>query len=542
MDAIRVVLLAMVVAACSTVTDPPVAVMPAPGAETEPVPTFEPAPATGSPSLPEAERSDTVDALDQGIAGDGGAPTRSHAGRRLSLDLKDADVRNVLRLIGDVSGLDFVATSDVEGKVTMRLTEMPWEAALDAILQGLNLGRREIGNVIRVSTLERLREEDEQAKLAGEATRALEPMFTDYLRLKYAKAPSLAAILQGAPAAGAESGAEGLLSPRGRVLVDALSNTMIVHDVRAGIESARELVRQIDVPVDQVLIEASIVEVAADFARSLGVQWGYHASIGPQTGTSTGANFPGTIEAGGSGLGTGSGGVPLISDFPAAVAPGAGSALDLALGSLDGSQALDLRLTALEREGKARIISRPRIVTLSNVAATIKSLTVLRVKLPSTDTIIGGEGQVAQSTATERIDTGIILVVTPQVSSDGFVLLDLFAKSSQADFTRTVDGIPTETSREANSHVLVKNGQTVVLGGIYAEVQRNQEAGMPFLRDLPGFGWLFKREDRSRRREDLLVFLTPHIIEGGGAALPSARELWQDQRLDGPSAVGQSEG
>jgi type IV pilus assembly protein PilQ len=439
-----------------------------------------------------------------------------------------------------VSGVNIVATSDVEGKVTMHLAEMPWDAALDAILGSLGLGRRTVGNALRVSTLQQLRAEDEQAKLSLEATQAIEPLITDYIRLKYAKAPNLAGLLQGS--ADAESAGEGFLSPRGSVAVDVLSNTVIVRDIREGVESAQRLIQELDVPVEQVLIEASIVEDAADFGRSLGVQWGYHSSIGPQTGTSTGTNFPGTIEAGGSGLGTGTGGVPLISDFPAAVAPGSGSALDLALGSLDGSHALDLRLTALEREGKARIISRPRIVTLSNVAATIKSLTVLRVKLPSTDTIIGGEGGVETSTATERIETGIILMVTPQVSADGFVLLDLFAKSSQADFTRTVDGIPTETSREANSHVLVKDGQTVVLGGIYAEVRGEDEEGMPFFRDLPGLGWFFKREDRSRRREDLLVFLTPHILGGPDGTLPSAPEVWQDRFPDAHLDVEKSQG
>lgn len=468
-------------------------------------------------------------------------PATEHAspyrGQPISLDLKDADVRNVLRLIADVSGLSVVATDDVEGKVTMRFAEMPWDAALDAILASLNLGSRRAGDVLRISTLERLREDDEESKRAAEAMIAVEPLHTEYLRLNYANAADLAEILHGGRAGAAVGGdtsgqgGAGLLSPRGQVVVDAPSNTMIVRDVLAGVEGARDLVRYLDVPLSQVLIEASIVETAADLGRSLGVQWGYRASIGPETGHSTGANFPGTIDAGGSGLGTGSGGVPLIADFPALVAPGLGSALDLALGSLDGSQALDLRISALEREGKARIISRPRVVTLNNVAATIKSLTVLRVKLPSTDTIIGGEGEIQQSTATERIETGIILVVTPRISSDGFVRLDLFAKSSQADFTRTVDGIPLETSREATSHVLVADGQTVVLGGIYAESRAEEDAGMPFLKHIPGFGWLFKRADKSRRREDLLVFLTPRILGSASPALPSALELWQDRVL-----------
>lgn len=469
---------------------------------------------------------------------------RRYHGQRISLDLKDADVHNVLRLIADVSGLSVVVTDDVEGKVTMRFAETPWDEVLDATLGSLGLGSRRTGRTLRISTLQRLREEDEEAKRGEEARAEIEPLYTEYLRPGHASAEEIAQILRGESKNSIDSdrrGGSGFLSHRGFATVDPPSNTLIVRDVMAGVENARDLVAQLDQPRTQVLIEARLVETAADLGRALGVQWGYHASLGPQTGHSTGTNFPGTIGAGGSGLGAGTGGVPFIADFPAPVGPSAGSALDLALGSLDGSHALDLRISALEREGKARIVSQPRIVTLNNVAATIKSLTVLRVKLPSTDTIIGGEGEVRQSPATERIETGIILVVTPRISSDGFVLLDLFAKSSQADFTRSVDGIPVETSREATSHILVPDGHTVVLGGIYAESQADERLGVPFFNDLPALGWLFGRVDRSRRTEDLLVFLTPRILRAPGATLPSAAELWQD-RFPGEDGRGQGSG
>jgi len=295
------------------------------------------------------------------------------------------------------------------------------------------------------------------------------------------------------------------------------------------------------VQIPQVLIESNIVEATTDFARELGVQWGYKANIGPQTGTSTGANFPGTIGFGGSGLG-GSGGVPFLADFPApSVKPGLGSALDLALGSLNGAQALDVRLTALEQKGQGRIISRPRVVTLNNVAATIQSLTILRVRLPSTGTVVntgaGGSAGTA-TTATEKIETGITLEVTPQVSSDGFVLLDMFAKSSQADFTRTVDNIPTEITRQATSHVLVRDGQTVVLGGIYRDTTTDNMTGVPWFNSIPFLGWLFKTEAKSKRREDLLVFLTPRVMKTGASAaepLPTAAQLWE-QRGSGVGA------
>jgi type IV pilus secretin PilQ/predicted competence protein len=468
---------------------------------------------------------------------------RVYTGQRLSLDFKDADVHNVLRLIAEVSKLNVVATDDVKGKVTLRLFDVPWDQALEIVLQVLNLESERQGNVVRISTVKRLREDREELQRAQEAARKVEPLRVEYIRVNYAKAKNLGEIISGAAAQAMQGGRsggraqrdEGVLTNRGSVLVDEFSNTLVVRDIQRGIDNARELVRNLDVQTPQVLIESSIVEAGTDFARELGVQWGYRGIHSPETGNPTGVNFPGRVGVGGSGLGVGSGGVPFIADFPAAgVAPGAGSALDLALGSLDGSKSLDLRLTALEDEGKARIISRPRVVTLNNVAATIKSLTIIRVKLPSTGTVINtgaGGAAGAQSTATERIETGIILTVTPQMSSDGFVLLDMFVKSSQADFTRTVDQIPTEISREANSHILVKDGQTVVLGGIYRDNFADQETGIPFLKDLPGVGWMFKSMVRNNRREDLIVFLTPRVLTEGNPALPSASDLWMSRDM-----------
>jgi type IV pilus secretin PilQ/predicted competence protein len=470
-----------------------------------------------------------------------GAPAvrKGYYGQHVSLDFKDADIHNVLRLLAEISKLNIVATDDVRGKITLRLFDVPWDQALDIVLQTLSLESTQEGNVLRISTVKRLREEREELRRAQEAAKAVEQLRVEYIRVNYAKASKLAELISGVARAGGlrargGGGGEadtGVLTNRGSVLVDEFSNTLVVRDIQRGIDSARELVRRLDVQTPQVLIESNIVEATTDFSRDLGIQWGYRYLAGPTTGNPTGVNFPGTIGLGGSGLGAGS--VPFIADFPAAnIAPGVGSALSLALGSIDGSQSLDMRLTALERQGKARIVSRPRVITLNNVAATIKSLTIIRVKLPSTGTVINtgaGGAAGAASTATEKIETGIILVVTPQVSSDGFVLLDMFAKSSQADFTRTVDQIPTEISREANSHILIKSGQTVVLGGIYRDNVNDQATGVPFLKDIPGLGWLFRANSRNNRREDLLVFLTPRIMTGPNSSLPSAEELWKSR-------------
>jgi type IV pilus assembly protein PilQ len=475
------------------------------------------------------------------------AAKKLYFGQTISLDLKDADVHNVLRLLADVSGLNIVATDDVKGTITLRLNDIPWDQALDIVLQTQNLESVEEGNVVRISTVRRLREEREELQKAQRALQIIETLHVAYIQVNYAKARKLGELINGTARAGQGAGGgfgggrgttneeEGVLTHRGSVMVDEFTNTLIVRDIDRGVRNARELVKRLDVQIPQVLIESNIVEATTDFARELGVQWGYQANIGPQTGTSTGANFPGTVGFGGSGLGTGSGGVPFLVDFPAKnVIGGAGSALDLALGSLNGAYSLDVRLTALEQKGRGRIISRPRVVTLNNVPATIQSLTILRVRLPSTGTVINtGAGGAAgtSTTATEKIETGITLEVTPQVSSDGFVLLDMFAKSSQADFSRTVDNIPTEITRQATSHVLVRDGQTVVLGGIYRDTNTDNVSGVPWFDTIPVVGWLFKSESKSKRREDLLVFLTPRVLKtaGSDAALPSAAQLWDNR-------------
>jgi type IV pilus secretin PilQ/predicted competence protein len=509
---------------------------PAPAAVAAPLPRAVPPPSRVAAAAPPPRPVETAP----------GAPAKKlYYGQPITLDLKDADVHNVLRLLADVSGLNIVATDDVKGTITLRLNDIPWDQALDIVLQTQNLESVQEGNVVRISTVKRLREEREELQKAQRAAQTVEPLQVAYIHVNYAKAKKLGELISGTARAGAgqmqqtrtrdTEEVEGVLTRRGSVMVDEFTNTLIVRDIDRGIANARELVRRLDVQIPQVLIESNIVEATTDFARELGVQWGYKASIGPQTGTSTGANFPGTVNFGGSGLGTAASGVPFLVDFPAKgnFAPGTGSALDLALGSLNGANSLDVRLTALEQRGQGRIISRPRVVTLNNVAATIQSLTILRVRLPSTGTVVNtGAGGTAgtATTATEKIETGITLEVTPQVSSDGFVLLDMFAKSSQADFTRTVDNIPTEITRQATSHILVRDGQTVVLGGIYRDTSTLNVNGVPWFNTIPVIRWLFSAEDLAKRREDLLVFLTPRVLKAATAGnLPTASQLWENR-------------
>lgn len=517
----------------------PAAAVPAPPADETPVAAANPPPApvesTQAAPPPPAPAERRVASVPRPAP-----PARPAAfrGPRISLDFKDADIQNVLRVLADVSGLNIIATDDVRGKVTLHLTDVPWDQALDLVMRSNRLEMIREGNVVRISTVARLKEEREALRAAQDAERELEPLRVRYIRVNYARADD--ALIDKV---------KGVLTERGSVTFDERTNTVIVRDIARGIADAEELVRQLDVQSPQVLIEANIVEATESFARALGIQWGYQYNQGPLTGNPTGSNFPGTVGVGGSGLGAGTppnpatpgvtpSPVPFIADFPVpagfggAFGPGAGSALDLALGSIDGAHSISARLTALEEQGKGRVISRPRVITMNNVAATIQSLTILRVKLPSTGTVINtGTGGAAgsASTATEKINTGITLVVTPQISSDGYVLMSIYAKSSQPDFTRTVDGIPNEISREANSNVLIQDGHTVVLGGIFRQTADDRETGLPYLRRIPALGWLFKRMLKQKQNDELLVFLTPKIVSTGTGSLPVAERLWEQR-------------
>jgi type IV pilus assembly protein PilQ len=458
------------------------------------------------------------------------AGPREYTGQRISLDFKDADIQNVLRILADVSGLNVITTDDVQGKITMRLVEVPWDQALDAILKARGLDMVRDGNIIRVSTVEKLKDEREALRAANEAQAQAEPLRVRYVKVNYAKADEKFV-----------KKIQEILTDRGSATWDERTNTIVVRDIDKGISDAEELISHFDTQTPQILIEASIVEANENFVRDLGIQWGYTYKAGPETGNSTGVNFPGRIAAGG---GAGTGAFPLIADFPAAITPGAGSAFDLLLGSLDGSKALAARLSALERAGKGKVISRPRVVTLNNQEAKIESLEILRVKLPSTGTVIStGAGGVAGSSqaATEQIKTGITLTVTPQLSSDGFVFLDVFAKSSTlvpitSSGTQSPDGIPNEQSREAESHVLIKDGETFVLGGVFRNVLNDGDTGIPYLRSIPVLGWAFKNTNTVDNRQELLVFITPRSVRVRGsedlASLPSAEDLWQNRRTN----------
>lgn len=434
-----------------------------------------------------------------------GAPR--HVDAEVTFDFRDADVADVFRALGRVGEVPLIVGEDVDRRVTLRLDAANWEESVEAIAAAADLRVERRANAWHVRTLDAIANSAETEARVRAAREQAASLSTRVLPLREADVGEILTQLK--PPEGASRG-DNLLSERGVVFADVRNNTLYVADVPERVERIERIVDALDRLPRQVLIESEIVETSVDDGFALGVQWGYAGAFG-----STQDNPPAGGAIAGDGVGENRYGIPFVSGFPADVGAAAGSALDLSWGSADGSDRLAVRLSALEREGKARVVSRPRVVTLSNVPATIKSLTVIRVKLPTTDTVLQAEGSASgfPSVATEKIETGIVLVVTPRIIDGARVVLDLFVKSSQADFSREVDGIPTETSREATTRLVVADGETVVLGGIYAEVADERRAGVPVLRSIPVLGRLFEGEQRSSRREDLLVFITPRIVD-----------------------------
>ncbi len=438
---------------------------------------------------------------------------KTYSGRLISLDLQDTDIDNALRIIAEVSNLNIIASEDVTGKVTLRLIDVPWDQALDVILRTNGLDKEEEGNVIRIAPVEKLRQERLARHEAAVAQDQLEALEVGYTRVSYARVTDI------------KEQVETVITERGSVSVDERTNQIIVKDIHRGQMAAQELIKKLDLRTPQVLLETQIVEAGRNVLRDLGFQWNFLYAASPETGNATGFNFPNSIAVGGSAAGilpgvTADGSaaatIPMVQ-FPAAITAASGSAISALFDSADGSRAVAMRLSALETEGKVKVISRPQVATVNNKQAEIKSVETVRVRLPDSGTSVatgsGANASAGGSSAFEEIDVGIELRVTPQASSDYYVLLDVNAKSST--FGRNqVDNIPSTLEREATSSILVKSGQTFALGGVYRLRDNDGVNGVPFLKDIPFLGVMFRNTVIDKSDEELIFFITPHIVEG----------------------------
>ena len=430
---------------------------------------------------------------------------KKYTGQKISLDFKDADIKNVFRLLAEVSGLNIIVTNDVNRKVTVRLVEVPWDQALDLIIDTNGLGKEQVGNVVRISTAGQLKAEKDALAAAKKSREELEPLQTMYFNVNYAKVKDL------------ETKVKPLLSKRtdAALVIDERSNVIMVRDIKKSIDDVTALVTKLDTRTPQVLIESNLIETTPTFSRSLGMEIDLVSSRAIASSRFLAGNpFSGTANT-------------TAAPFPV---PTTG----FKFGYIPAN--VNAFLSAAENEGKVKIISRPSVVTLNNVPSTIRSERILRIALPSSTNIASGSGAAAgTAVATEKVPVGINLTVIPQVSSDGFVLMNIKVKSSSIANSPTVASgtvgvVPfDELNREAEANVLVRDGETIVIGGILKDTGQESESGIPYLKNVPVLGWLFKNHTWQKDFEELVVFITPRISDAGSENLPTADQLWREQ-------------
>jgi type IV pilus assembly protein PilQ len=415
-----------------------------------------------------------------------GAPqARGYTGRRITLDFHDIEIRNLLRLIADVSKRNIVVADDVNGKVTVSLRNVPWDQALDLILKSKGLGKEEMGNIIRIAKYEQIAKE-QQARAEAEKARAPTlPLKVRIIPVNFARAGDMSGRVKD------------VLTERGSVSTDERTNVLIVKDVQEALVRAEGLVRNLDTEIPQVLIESRIVEASSNFNKALGIQWGGNAAFTQATGNPVGLAFPANVAA------VGSSAAPNFAvSLPAPVGEGSGGAISMLLGSAGGAFNLNLRLSALENTGVVKTISAPKIATIDNREATIGQ----GISIPFSQVSASGVN-------TTFIEAKLELKVTPHVSADGSILLKIKATNNSPNPQLTgANGQPSISKREAETEVLVKDGETTVIGGIYTRQTANRRSEVPFLGKIPLLGAFFRATNEVDDHTELLIFITPKIL------------------------------
>ena len=425
-----------------------------------------------------------------------------YTGRRINIDVKDGDIHNILRLLADTGHVNVVTADDVSGTITIRMINVPWDQVLDVVLQAKGLGMVRTGNLIRVAPLAMLQKERDLKLAQQKQEYELTPLLTRLIPVSYAQADEI------------QQRAKDLLSPRGSIAVDERTNVLIARDTEANLNFIEELIRSLDTQTAQVLIEARIVEATSAYNKDVGIQWGGDLTMSPTTGNPTGVAFPSSVGLSGgnydnntptAGLSPFTRNVPVPNfavDLPAAVGTGAGGALGLSLGSIDNTVNLGLRLSALETTGMVRIVSSPRVMVLDNREARINQGTLIPYSQVS-----------ALGVQTTFQEAKLQLLVKPHVTADGSVAMHVKLTRDEPNFNQTAaNGAPTILKREAETDLLVMDGHTAVIGGIYTRNTGRNLNSIPFFGDIPIIGIIFQRRTASDARNELVIFITPHIV------------------------------
>ena len=423
----------------------------------------------------------------------------NYVGDRISLNFQDIEVRAVLQLIADFTELNLVASDTVSGRITLRLQNVPWDQALELVLKTKGLDKRQVGNVLMVAPAAEIAERERQQIEASKQLSELAPLVSEFVRIRYAKAGDLVGLF----AAGSEDGGS-LTSPRGSVVVDDRTNSLIITDTAAKLAEIRELLTQVDIPVRQVMIEARIVIAQSDATKNLGIEWGgAYLNKGNNSVLSASGDTDNVVALNNAAI---SGTTPAVS-YPGAllVDLGVASNSGFALGFASGDLFLTAELSALEAEGTGEVVSQPKVITGDKQEALIKS----GVEIPYQESSASG------ATTTAFKDAVLQLLVTPNITPDDRILLDLEVnQDTVGKLVPTGSGgfQPTIDTTELTTNVLVGNGETVVLGGVFKTEDIESVNKVPYFGDIPYIGAFFRSETNSHKKTELLIFVTPRIL------------------------------
>lgn len=421
---------------------------------------------------------------------------QEYTGERLSLNFQDIEVRSVLQLLADFTDLNIVVSDSVGGNITLRLNNVPWDQALEIILRARGLDKRMEGNVVYVAPSEEIAARERMELEAERDRQELEPLRTEFVQINFAQADQIASLVRGG------EGGE-FLSERGSITIDTRTNTLLVQDTQSRIEDIRRLVSTLDVPVQQVLIETRIVIADDSFQRDLGARFGVS---GGRRDDNTSIGVSGNLDNAGSIAEGTAGGATAVPDLPGrlntslpALPDNAGS---IGFSILRPNVLLDLELSALQVEGRGEIISSPRVITANGQTAVIKQ----GEEIPFQEATASG------ATSTQFIEAVLSTEVTPQITPNGNVIMDIRVNKDEPS-QRVVLGVPGINKREVETQVFVGNGETVVLGGVYEIDSRTNLEKVPFFGDIPFLGNLFKNRSTENTKAELLIFVTPRVLD-----------------------------
>jgi type IV pilus assembly protein PilQ len=438
--------------------------------------------------------------------------TKEYEGQRLTLNFQDIETRAVLQLLAETSGKNIVVSDTVQGNVTLRLRNVPWDQALDIVMTTKGLDMRQNGNVIMVAPAEEIAARETADLEAQLAIAELEPVYSEFLQVNYAKATDLEALISG-------SGGGSMLSERGSIGVDERTNTLLIQDTADRLQNIRRMVRTLDIPIKQVLIESRIVVVNDDFSRDLGIRLGVttesisNDQIVVTSGSGVASNnyLSSILDALNDPTGETLVEFPNLNDRYNVNLPIGDAAGRFSLAVLGDDYLVDLELTALEAEGRGEIVSTPRVITANQKEASIKQ----GVEIPYQQASSSG------ATTVQFKEAVLELTVTPQITPDNNIIMDLVVSKDNVGEIISTGGlggtVPSIDTRSVQTQVLVKDGQTVVLGGIYETERRETINKVPFLGDIPVVGAAFRNKQTNNNKAELLIFVTPRILEEGSS-------------------------